>query len=80
MDAPFPQGVKEVVRATVNELTAASATDKLDPDIELDAARLRRVFDAAQAERTAQGLLADEVATKPTGSPKRRRRAGTKSE
>ena len=54
MDAPFPQGVKEVVRTIVNELTAASAADKLDPDIELDAAQLRLAFDAAQAERTAQ--------------------------
>ena len=69
VDAPFPQGVKVVIRATVNELTAASAADELAPDIELDEARLRRVFDAALAERAAQELLADEVATKPTGCP-----------
>ena len=57
--------MKEVIRATVNELTAASAADELSPDIELDEARPRRVFDAALAERTAQELLADEVVTKP---------------
>ena len=50
------------IRVTVNELSAA-------PDIELDEAWLKRVFDAALAERSAQQLLADEVATKPTGSP-----------
>ena len=50
------------IRVTVNELSAA-------PDIELDEVLLERVFDAAVAERTAQELLADEVATKPTGSP-----------
>ena len=56
--APSPQGVKEIIRATVNELSAASVE-----------ARPKRVFDAALAGRTAQELLAYEVATKPTGSP-----------
>ena len=49
--------MKEVIRATVNELSAAS-----------DEVRLKRVFDAALAERAAQELLADKEATKPTGS------------
>ena len=50
------------IRVTVNEFSSA-------PDIELDEVWLERVVDAAQAERTAQELLADEVAIKPTGSP-----------
>ena len=41
--APSPQGVKGVIRATVNELSAAS-----------DEARLKRVFDAALTERADQ--------------------------
>ena len=59
--APSLQDVKEVVSATVNELTAAAPTDELAPDVELNEARqrikLRRVFDAALAGRTAQELL-----------------------
>ena len=71
--APSPQDVKEVVLATVNELITAVPADEFAPDDELDEARqrikLRRVFDAALAESTAQELLADEVASKPLGSP-----------
>ena len=56
--APSVQDVKEIIRATVNEPSTAS-----------DEARLKRVFDAALAERSAQELLAEEVATKPAASP-----------
>ena len=87
--APVPQGVKEVVSAAVDELTAAVSADELAPDVELDEARqrirLRRVFDAPLAERSAQELIQEEdAATKSaTASPiakKRQRRANTKSE
>ena len=40
-----------------------------EPSTASDEARLKRVFDAALAERVAQELLADEAATKPAGSP-----------
>ena len=79
--APSPQDAKEVVSATVNKLITAAPADELAPDVELDEARqrikLRRVFDAALAERTAQELRPSQLEAQP---PKRRRRAGTKSE
>jgi len=56
--APFPQDVQEIIRATVNEPSTAA-----------DEARLKRVF-AALAERAAQELLAEEVATKPKKAKK----------
>ena len=66
VDVPVPQGVKEVVSATLDELTAAAPADELAPDVELDDARqrirLRRVFDAGLAERTAQELFQEEDA------------------
>ena len=64
VDAPCPQ--EELMYATENELTVAAPADELAPDVELDEARqrfrLRRVFDAALAERTAQELLQEEDA------------------
>ena len=61
-----------MVSATVDELTAAAPADEVAPDVELDEARqrikLRRILDAALAERTAQELLQEEDAA-PTASP-----------
>ena len=69
------QIVNDVVVAFVNELTAAAPVDEPASDVELHEGRLRiklrRVFDAALAERAAQVILHEEDAApkSPAASP-----------
>lgn len=72
---PVPQGFKELVSATVDEFT----------DDARQLIRLRRVFDAALAERTAQERsfkkrTRRQSQRQPARLPKRQRRANARSE